>query len=167
MLLAAVALFAFLVYAAHASEGDTFPQPAGRVILTVSGEISNTNRGSKAEFDREMLHDLGLRSISVTTAWTDGIQHFQGVAMSDLMAAVGATGTKVEAIALNDYAYTIDIDDFSRYSVILATTLNGKPLKIRDKGPLWIIYPLDAFSEIEKIAIERRMVWQLRELIVK
>lgn len=146
---------------------ESLPQPTGRIILTISGEITKTNNGDKADFDLYMLHALGTRVMSVTTSWTDGTLEFSGVLMRDLMAAVGAKGKTVEAIALNDYTYLIDIEDFSLYPVIVATELNGKVLKIRDKGPLWIIYPLDKFTEEQKNSIERRMVWQLRQLIVR
>jgi len=146
---------------------ERLPQPKGRVILTISGDITKTNNGDKAEFDLDMLHAYGTRAVSVTTSWTDGTLEFSGVLMRQLMAAVGARGKTVEAIALNDYTYTIEIEDFSLYPVIIATKQNGKPLKIRDKGPLWIVYPLDRFSEEEKNLIERRMVWQLRRLIVQ
>lgn len=142
-------------------------QPSGKVILTVSGKIENTNRPGAADFDLEMLEALGTEALSTTTSWTDGIQEFSGIPLRKVMSAVGARGKTVEAIALNDYTYEIEIEDFSRFPVILATKLNGRPLKVRDKGPLWIVYPLDDFREPEQIQIERRMVWQLRQLIVK
>lgn len=141
--------------------------PKGKVILTVSGKIHSTNRADAADFDLEMLEALGTESLSTTTSWTNGIQEFTGVPLHRIMSAVGARGKTVEAIALNDYTYDIEIEDFSRFPVILATKLNGKTLRVRDKGPLWIVYPLDDFTESERIQMERRMVWQLRQLIVK
>lgn len=158
---------AILFFLPDAASGENLQQPEGRVILTVSGNITKTNSGDKAEFDLDMLHALETQTLSVTTSWTDGTQEFSGVAMRDLMEAVGAKGKTVEAVALNDYTYDIEIEDFSLYPVMLATKLNGKILKVRDKGPLWIVYPLDRFTEAEKTTIERRMVWQLRQLIVK
>jgi hypothetical protein len=115
----------------------------------------------------EMIEALGTESLSTTTSWTNGVQEFTGVPLRRIMSAVGAHGKTVEAIALNDYTYDIEIEDFSRFPVILATKLNGKTLKVRDKGPLWIVYPLDDFTKSERILIERRMVWQLLQLIVK
>lgn len=158
---------ALLSCLSQAAAEDHLTHPRGRVILTISGDISKTNNGDNADFDLDMLHALGTRTLSVTTSWTDGTQEFRGVLMRDLMAAIGAKGNTVEAIALNDYSYTIDIEDFSLYPVIVATKLNGKILKIRDKGPLWIIYPLDTFTKEQKFNVERRMVWQLRRLIVR
>lgn len=158
---------ATLFFLPHAAADEALRAPTGRVILTISGNISRTNSGDKAEFDLDMLQALGTRTLAITTSWTDGIQNFSGATMRDLMETVGAKGKTVEAVALNDYTYTIEIEDFSLYPVILATKLNGNILKVRDKGPLWIIYPLDRFTDIERNSIERRMVWQLRHLIVK
>jgi len=158
---------AALTLQSQAAAGGSLPQPEGKVILTVSGNITNTNDGDQAEFDLDMLHALGTQAISVTTSWTDGTQEFSGVRMRDLMETVGAMGQAVKAISLNGSTYTIEIQDFLRYPVILATKLNGKILKVRDKGPLWIVYPLYEFTEREKLSIEPRMVWQLQQLIVK
>lgn len=143
------------------------PAPQGKVILSISGEISERNNGDLADFDLDMLQSLGVRALATTTSWTDGTQNFTGVPMRILMKAVGATGKTVEAVALNGYTYEIDMEDFALYPVLLAIKLNGRVLKVRDKGPLWIVYPLDDFGEAEKPMIERRMVWQVRQLIVK
>ncbi|MDH3537347.1 MAG: hypothetical protein OER87_16515, partial [Gammaproteobacteria bacterium] len=42
-----------------ATLADSLQAPTGKVILTVSGKIANTNAGDRAEFDREMLEALG------------------------------------------------------------------------------------------------------------
>ena len=146
---------------------DPLAKPTGKVILTVSGNIKNTNDEGEAHFDLEMLHTLGVGTLRTSTSWTDGTQEFGGILMRDLLAAVGAQGDRVEAIALNDYSYGISTEDFDRYSVLLATTLNGQRLRVRDKGPLWIVYPRDEHKELRTEATDRKMVWQLRRLIVK
>lgn len=147
--------------------GDALKKPEGRVILTVSGKITRTNAGDSAEFDMEMLVALGQKTLVTSTPWTDGTQEFGGILMRDVLAAVGAEGHMVEAVALNDYAMGIEISDFQQYPVLLANTLNGEKLRIRDKGPLWIIYPRDDYIELRSQSIDNKMVWQLRRLIVK
>jgi hypothetical protein len=57
------------------------------------------------------------------------------------MEAVGAAGTEVGAFALNEYQQTIPISDFASYDVLLAFRMNGRPMRLRDKGPIWIVYP--------------------------
>lgn len=165
-------LFAATVAAALATAGaavaaEPLPQPRGPVILTVSGKIRNTNAGGEARLDFAMLQALAQHEVRTTTPWTDGEQTFTGVLMRDLMALVGAFGEEVRAIALNNYGFVIDLADFTRYPVLLAHTQNGQRLRIRDKGPLWIVYPRDDFDELGRRAVEPRMVWQLQRLVVQ
>lgn len=156
-----------IVATGRGSLADPLPSPTGRVILTIEGKITNTNVGDQAQFDFAMLEAMGEQVVRTTTPWTDGQQRFTGVPMQDLMMAVGAIGRSVRAIALNDYSYRIDLSDFEKYPVLLAFTQNGERLRIRDKGPLWIIYPRDEFEELAEKSVEPRMVWQLRRLVVE
>ncbi len=167
-LLLAVCLAISMPAATRPGEADhRIPQPTDRVVLTVSGDIQHMNVPGAAEFDMAMLRGLQLRDMQTTTPWTDGTQNFRGIPMQALMDYVGARGSKVEAIALNDYSQEIAIEDFSRYPVLLVLELNGETLRIRDKGPLWIVYPRDEFPELRSLEVDRRMVWQLRWLVVK
>jgi hypothetical protein len=63
--------------------------------------------------------------------------------MRDLLKKVGASGTEITAVALNDYKVKIPIADFDKVNVILAYRRDGKAMPVRDKGPLWIMYPFD------------------------
>lgn len=110
------------------------PEPSGRVILTVSGAVSNRNGDGAARFGRAMLEDLGLARVSTTTSWTDGAQAFEGVLARDLLRAVGANGTTVSAAALNDYSIEIPISDIETYPVVFALRMNGVEMTARVKG---------------------------------
>ncbi len=144
--LRAVALLCLCAVAAHA---DSLAKPAGTVMLDVTGTIANTNGNGKASFDLDMLEAVGKTTTVTSTAWTEGKSTFEGVLLSDLMKRVGASGKTAVAIALNDYKVDIPVEDFVRYPVILAYRMDGERLKIRDKGPLWIIYPQDDFPELK------------------
>jgi len=84
-----------------------------------------------------------------------------------LMAAVGATGTTVRAVALNDFESTIPLADFDRYPVLLATSIDGRQLEVRDKGPIWIVYPWSDHPELDDLPTRRKSVWQLSSLHVQ
>lgn len=150
-----------------AQEGAGLAKPQGPVVLTVSGKIGNTNSGQAANFDMEMLESLGRITLRTSTPWTDGTQVFRGVLVRDVLAAAGAYGDSIRAIALNDYSYAIEVSDFLNFPVLIATDMNGERLRIRDKGPLWIIYPRDDYAELRSKEIDYRMVWQLREFVVE
>lgn len=150
-----------------ASADSDLPAPNGDIMLTVVGSIQKTNAGTEARFDLDMLHALGYRILRTSTPWTDGTHEFGGVLMKDLLAAVGAEGKTVVAETLNDKGYRVDISDFLDYPVLLATSVDGEPLRIRDKGPLWIVYPRDEFSDLWKEPTERRTMWHITRLSIE
>ena len=138
------------------------PMPGDPVILTVGGEIENTNDGDKARFDYAGLETLPRFTLNTTTPWTEGMQTFEGVLLRDLLSALGAKGSTIQAVALNDYAIEIPVSDGEEADVIVAYLQNGQRMSVRQKGPLWIIYP-DSVSS--PLATER-MIWQLDRMTV-
>ena len=141
--------------------------PTGKGILTVTGKIANTNKGDAAVFDRFMLEALGMDGFETTTPWYNRPVRFDGVRMQRLMQAVGASGTSVTAVALNNYTTDIPSTDFERYGVLLAMKRDGVDMPVSDKGPLFIVYPYDSEPELKSQLFYSRSAWQVAELIVK
>ena len=158
--LAALAAAMFLALAGTAARGADLPEPAGEVILTVS----DASGEHVARFDHAMLEALPQASVVTTTDWTDGQHTFTGPLARDVLAAAGVSGTTVDAGALNDYHVTMPAADFAEWDVILAMTIDGEVLSVRDKGPLWIVYPRDEHPELALPEINSRWVWQLQSL---
>ncbi len=140
--------------------------PSKKTILTISGKITNTNDGDTAVFDLPMLEAIGTSSIETATPWYNGAVRFEGVRMDALMRYVGATGESVMATALNDFSTDIPMSDFSRFGVILALKRDGIYMPVRDKGPLFIVYPYDSFSELKAQKYYSRSAWQVAKLVV-
>jgi hypothetical protein len=146
-----------------ASAQTALPKPAGPVILTVTGSIDH----QRAEFDAAMLEGIGTGRIQTSTPWTDGRPVFEGVPVRDLLARVGAHGTTVTVVALNEYRMQIPISDFAKYPVLLAMKMNGETLRIRDKGPLWLVYPQDEYPELQNKPTQAKWVWQIKEMRIE
>ncbi len=155
-------LVAFLLPADRQAFSDTLDMPSGPVILVVSGAIANSNVNGEAHFDYQMLEDLGLVKLVTWTPWTEGMPEFEGVRAGDLMSAVGARGKHLHARALNDYKVEIPISDFDRYEVIFALKQDGQRMRVRDKGPIWVIYRNPSSMDVRD-----KMIWQLNELRVE
>ena len=136
-------------------------------ILTVSGAITRFNTEGAFAFDRATLETFELARLRTSTAWTAEPPLFEGVLARDLLEAVGAHGREVVATALNDYVVKIPMDDFYRYPVLLAMKMNGEYLKVRDKGPIWIVYPRDQFSELSNPLTDKKWIWQLNRLEIR
>jgi hypothetical protein len=162
-----LATWAVAVWLTMAAAAAGLEKPTGDVILTVTGKIARTNAEGRAEFDRAMLEDLGSNTLQTWTPWTEGRPEFTGVLAKTLMDHVGAEGEAVEARALNDYEITIPLSDFDEYPVLVAMAMDGEPLRTRDKGPLWLIYPWSDHPELDDRVTRQKSVWQLRSLHVK
>jgi hypothetical protein len=154
---------AFLGGRAAAAEDD-LPPPTGHVILTVTGAIARTNGDGKAQFDAALLESLGTARLVTSTPWTEGRPVFEGVPMRALVERLGAEGKTATVVALNDYRMQIPVADFLQYPVLLASKMNGNTLRIRDKGPLWLIYPQDDFAELRNKPTQAKWVWQIKEI---
>ncbi len=151
------------------AEAYALDSPQGRVVLTVRGNIENTNSKIGAQFDLSMLDKLPQKTIKTSTRWTSGVQVFEGVPVVELLRHLGAGGDKIEAIALDGYVTPLlKMDDLRKYGVILATKKNGEYLKVREKGPIWMIYPVDDFPELKNdLTTQYKLIWHLRTLVVK
>ncbi len=163
-LVGAAALVALAVLPALA---QPLAKPTERPLLEVTGKIKVTNDGDKAAFDLKLLESVGVTKTKTSTAWTEGTPEFEGVKLQALLDRLGASGDAVIAVALNDYKVEIPIADFKNYPVILAYRMNGEILKVREKGPLWIVYPQDDFPALKNKETQSKWVWQVKELRVK
>ncbi|MFM7446066.1 MAG: oxidoreductase, partial [Tabrizicola sp.] len=47
---------------------------------------------------------------------------------------------------------------------ILAYLQNGEPMSVREKGPLWVVYPYDLKAEYQTEVTFSRSIWQLVRL---
>lgn len=169
--LALTALAAPMLVGAPTQAGSdlagTLARPAGAVMLTVKGAIARTNGGGVALFDREMLEALPRSTMQTWTPWTRGRPVFEGVAFSDLMAAVAAEGDRIRAEALNDYTFEFSVADALADGAIIADRMDGQALTVRTKGPLWVIFPIERYDGVARDEIGNRMVWQLTEIEIQ
>jgi hypothetical protein len=141
-------------------------KPTQAVVLTLSGRVRMPNQGDGAHFDMPMLEAMPQTSFTTGTPWWTQPRKFTGPLLRDVLAAAGAQGTTLRARALNDYRVDIPFDDAQRHDMIIARLLDGKPMAVRDKGPLFIIYPFDARPELRNTVYYSRSAWQLRTIEV-
>jgi hypothetical protein len=141
--------------------------PGEKPILTVAGKITAANPEGTVTFTRDGLEALGTVTFETQTPWYKQPVKFEGVPLDKLMKAVGANGERVVAVALNDYSSEIPIEDFAKYQTILALKRDGEYMPVRDKGPLFIVYPYDSSPDLKSQKFYSRSVWQVARLVVK
>ncbi|HRE20481.1 MAG TPA: oxidoreductase [Rhabdaerophilum sp.] len=154
--------FALIVLGAAPSTAND--RAAEKVILRIEGIL---REGHAKEFTRSHLEALGLTTIRTTTPWHDGVQQFEGIRLDVLMKTVGAEGKTAHIVALNKYRTEIPVSDFARFGPILALKRNGQYMEVRDKGPLFVIYPFDNLPELKSELYYSRSAWQVRAMTLE
>jgi len=141
--------------------------PSGDAILTVSGKVTVTNQGETAVLDRAMLEAMPQVSFKTKTIWTEGEIEFTGILLSDLLRRLEIENGTLKATAINDYAVDIPVADALQEPAIIAYLINGKPMSVREKGPLWIVYPYDSDKKFQAEVYYSRSIWQLDRIVVE
>lgn len=139
------------------------PAASSEAILSVSG----SHPAVQVDLDLAALEQMPHHRIATSTPWTEGVSAYDGVLLRDLMKQLGVAGDTVRLTALNDYQIAIPTADFQKYDVLLAYARDGMAMPVRDKGPLWVIYPLDDHPELNGQETHAKMIWQVRRLDVE
>lgn len=142
-------------------------KPIGPAVLRISGVVTQPNMQQQAVFDMAMLQALPQHSFTTQTPWYAEPVKFTGPLLRDVLAAAGAKGEGITAIALNDYRTEIPFSDALKYDLIVATLMNDQPMPVREKGPLFLVYPFDSKAELQAATFYNRSAWQLRALQIK
>ena len=140
--------------------------PTALPVLSITGKLRSPNLSGAALFDMAMLERLPQTSFVTQTPWYAQARKFTGPLLRDVLGAAGAQGTGLRAVALNDYRVDIPSEDVHRFDVVLARLLDDKPMPVRDKGPLFIIYPFDQHSQLRNAVYYSRCAWQLKAIEV-
>lgn len=143
------------VFNASADQNDT-------ILLTIS-----ENATTKQVFDFEALSGMTSTKFETTTIWTEGIQSFEGIPLKALLTGFDITDGTVLATAVNDYAIDIPVSEISNSAPIIAYKQNGERMSLRDKGPLWLVYPYDSNVEFQTEVTYSRSIWQLDRIEIK
>jgi len=135
---------------------------AGEGALELSGTIAPP---SPRRLTLSALDAMGRIELVTHTPWTQGPQHFGGMPLGALFAAVQARGDTVRAVALNDYTVAMPRTEVVATGGFLAWQQDGAPMPIRQRGPFWIVFPWSARPEVDTALTRQRSVWQLQQLI--
>ncbi len=142
--------------------GMALAAPQGPVILKVTGELEPADPGEgEALFDMAMIQALPQHEIVTSNPWVDKPHKYVGPRMADVLTAVKASGKSITLTALNSFQIRINWDKVKQYDPILAWQDDGVTMRVRDKGPLWFILPLDQHPELKRSEFTDMMIWQL------
>lgn len=131
------------------------PALADDPLLTVVGPDGTQT------YDQAALHAFGPVSFATSTIWTEGQPTFTGVPLQTILTDAGIDQGTVSAVAINDYAVQIPVNEVTADYPIVAFQQDGQAMSVRDKGPLWVIYPYDSDPALQSEVTYARSIWQL------
>ena len=143
------------------------PNPDTQVALTISGKICWPNCGDAMELDAPLLRQFPQHELATTTDWPNlkGPQHFQGVAIIDLLLAAGWRGNHITVEGADGYSADAFLPELKRSNAIVATEWNGMPMPCTKFAPLWLVFPYDdAETQMERWSQRRLSVWKLTNI---
>jgi hypothetical protein len=125
-------------------------------------ELISADRTTTLELSLEVLEGLPQATVVTENEFANGMVAYRGPLMRDVLAQLGLDEVEqVRLVAANDYFVDIPTEDFRSYDAILAMEANGKPLSRRDKGPLWLMYPISEYAALKDPIYLRRLIWQV------
>lgn len=127
--------------------------------------IVDTDGTTLKAYTVDELAALPQHKIVTGNEFVEGKVTFEGPLVRDVLKDAGLEpGEKLAFVALNDYAVEIPASELEKYDAILALKADGKWLSRRDKGPIWVIYPMDDHPELQDPVFNSRLVWQLARI---
>ncbi len=129
-------------------------------IFTVLSQSDNSQ--AEIGLSLEALDAFPQVTVLTENEFVDGMTAFSGpLARVVLKQTNDLAAETVKLVAANEYQIEVPVEDFRKYDVILATRQNGELFSPRDKGPIWLIYPMSDHKELRDSTYNARLIWQL------
>ncbi len=142
--------------------------PQGPVILKVTGNLDPADAADgEVLFDMAMIQALPQHEVVTSNPWVDKPHKYVGPKLADVLTEVKANGKSITLTALNSFQIRINWDKVKQYDPILAWQDDGMTMRVRDKGPLWFILPLDPHPELRRSEFTDMMIWQLSAIDIQ
>ena len=135
---------------------------AEQPVLQVKGRISPVS------LTLTDLQAMPTTEVSTQTIWTDRKHRFSAVSVQTLLneLQVPDSAKTLTMVALNDYSIEVEIATLIQHNAFIAFAMDGETMRIRDKGPLWVLYPFSDQPEINIPPFQAHAIWQLKTLII-
>jgi hypothetical protein len=146
------------------TQGTLSHATASEVLLRIDVTGDGSDIRSLTDADLAALPQV---SFTTTTIWTTEPTTFSGPSLAAVLESVGAADGALSMVAVNDYKVEMPRDVVTQDVPIIANRLNGKPFNIREKGPLWVVFPYASDARYQTEEIYSYSIWQLTQIQVR
>ena len=162
-LVAAVSVALAIAFAPLLDAAASAASHSDDLVLTI-----NSPAKEPLELNLAQLDEMTQREIETSNEFVSGEVSFSGPLARDIVEKVGGNvESTIILTAANEYQISVPADDFFKYDVVLATRMDGALLSRRDKGPIWLMYPISDHPELQDSAVNSKLIWQLVKLEVR
>lgn len=145
------------------------------IVLTFSFYIEASEKalleifsaGERKQYTRVQLLQLPQYSINTKLPWTDESHTYSGPRLEDVLQLAKVKGHWLKLDALDFYNVSLNFNKIKKFNPILALERDKKQLTVRNKGPLWLILPVDDHAELKAAIYNDFMVWHLIKIGVQ
>lgn len=139
--------------------------PAKAEADDVALTLSRGTGGEMLELTLAQLAELPQVTVVTENEFSNGLVAYRGPLARDVLDQLALMQFEtLRFSAANDYYVEIPTEDFRRYDVIMAMQADGAPLARREKGPLWLMYPISDHEELLDPLYIHRLIWQLEKV---
>lgn len=162
MLTRFLALAAFLLAPALPAQADARRVDLGDMDFAATVELAVQGPDGLYRFTADELEALGTYRIETATPWREVPAVFDGVLLADILARAGlAERDSVRIVAENDYAVIVPQEVWATHGALLATRVDGRPHSRRARGPLQIVFDMQARPDTGLASFEGNWVWMV------
>lgn len=136
---------------------------ADTLLMIQSTANSGCNR--TVQLTESELLALPQQQFKTHHSWSTEPETFSGPLLEDVLKVACGGAEKINMKALNDYAIDVDFTVAKSLKPIVAHSINGTRLSVREKGPLWIMVPSDDLKVTSK-ELDGMLIWQLSNIII-
>jgi hypothetical protein len=125
--------------------------------------VRDTETQVEIHLSDQDLSALKQQEIITSSLWTTGVNTFTGPNLKDVVELWGALDdiAEIHLIAFDNYQIDIPKDLINDTHPVVANRFNGEAYSLRQKGPLWIMFPFDESDDMQTGLYQSRAVWHL------
>lgn len=117
------------------------------------------SEGSSAAYAPADLEAFPTYRIETTTPWRETPAVFEGILLTDLLAAHGLLDApSIRVTAENDFTTIIDQEVWEATPILVATRVDGRPHSRRDRGPIQFVVASEDYVG-SRLVTEDHLVW--------
>lgn len=136
----------------------------GQPLLRISTNQLQQCKGDISLSEKALL-SLPQQSFKTKHSWSENAEIFSGPLLKDVLNLACQNTSQLMLRAINDYTVKMDFNEIRQYKPIVALSVNHQRLSIRNKGPLWIMMPIDEFQDPPS-NLNEKMIWQLSDISI-